>query len=371
MDYAIIAGLVICSVFLFQSARWFWADHSIAAGVVAAVFGVGLLAATALSIAPALFDTEKVQLANRITTLTGEKSKLEAQARESATQQAIAAQKLADAEKKHVARLDTITRDLGDLQGQLTHPASGLIVEGPTQPLPVEREARIETQIRTLAQLRAPQPQPPPTRYAPPEPAPAPAVKPEPDRVLSQLKDAMAARLSTPNYDVEVYPDKELVGGRTGRYYVVDLKNATSGIRYFFAGGKYTLGLNNAEFRTSLNTFIGDILKKFEGRVRYDLFVRGNADGKPYQGGFEPGYEFRSIKYLRSLGNDKYGVATSERVVNAVVRNEDLPDMRAAFMQKVIADAYPLKAPTILQGLVTSKTADKDRNAELIMYVDW
>jgi hypothetical protein len=198
---------------------------------------------------------------------------------------------------------------------------------------------------------------------------PTPAPQPTPE--LAQLKDKLGARLSTPSYDVEVYPDKEMIKGRQGRYYVVDLKNATSGIRYFFAGGKYTLGLGNAEFRTSLNTFIGDILGKFEGKVRYDVFVRGNADGKPYQGAFEPGFEFHTIKYVRSLGNDKFGLDTSERSIGQSVQNEDLPDLRAAFMQKVITEAYPLKPPTILQGTVTGKTDDRDRNAELILYVDW
>ena len=84
----------------------------------------------------------------------------------------------------------------------------------------------------------------------------------------------MATRLSTPSYDVETYPDRELLRGRYGRYYVVDLKNAASGVRYYFEGGKYTLVRGTQEFRASLNTFVGDVLSKFEGKVNYQLFVR-------------------------------------------------------------------------------------------------
>ena len=99
--------------------------------------------------------------------------------------------------------------------------------------------------------------------------------------------------------------------------------------------------------------------------------MRGSADQKAYQGRFEAGNEFRSIKFVKSLGGDKYGVETGERTVDGVVRNQDLPDLRAAFMQKIVAETYPLKAPTILEGSVTPKVNDRDRNVELILYVDW
>ena len=58
------------------------------------------------------------------------------------------------------------------------------------------------------------------------------------------------------------------IRGRAGRYDVVDLANAASGVRFFFDGGKYTLARGSQEFRASLNTFIGDILSKVEGKDR-------------------------------------------------------------------------------------------------------
>ena len=370
MDYAIIGGLLVCSLFLLQSARWFLTDRGMTSGVLAAIFGLGTLAATIVYVAPALLDTEKVKLAEQVSALTKETStlksdkvKLEADAKRFAAEQTASANRLTDLERKRVAELDSVLTGLDDVRGRLNASSAGVVVDRPYFAGNADPDERVRGELRALSDFRV--------RQAAAIAAPPPPPVPEPPRELTQLKDKMSARLSTPNYDVEVYPDKELVKGRQGRYYVVDLKNATSGIRYFFGGGKYTLGLGNPEFRTSLNTFIGDILAKFEGKVRYDLFVRGNADAKPYQGPFEPGYEFRTIKYVRSLGNDKYGVDTSERSLGSSVRNEDLPDMRAAFMQKVITEAYPLKAPTILQGSVTSKTDDGDRNAELILYVDW
>ena len=170
---------------------------------------------------------------------------------------------------------------------------------------------------------------------------------------------------------METYPDKELIRGRVGRYYVVDLKNAASGVRFFFDGGKYTLARGSQEFRAALNTFVGDVLSKFNGKVEYSLFVRGSADQKSYEGTFEPGAEFRRVSFLRSLGQDKYGVETSEHIIDGKIHNKDLPDLRAAFMQKLVADNYPTKPPVILEGSVSDKVNDRDRNVELILYVDW
>lgn len=51
--------------------------------------------------------------------------------------------------------------------------------------------------------------------------------------------------------------------------------------------------------------------------------------------------------------------------------NDDLPALRAAFMQKLIGEAYPVKATPIPEGAVTAKADDHDRDAELIKFVDW
>ena len=57
--------------------------------------------------------------------------------------------------------------------------------------------------------------------------------------------------------------------------------------------------------------------------------------------------------------------------IDNAVRNADLTYLRATFLQKVIGDVYPVKAPAVLEGSVTSKASDKDRNAEIIMFVGW
>jgi hypothetical protein len=263
-------------------------------------------------------------------------------------------------------RLITLQAEIDRVVGTVADPRSGLAVEVPTRAAlssashgTATHFDRVTSSIRDLATIR-------------PKEVAAATRTTDQTRDLMQLRDRMGARLSTPSYDVEVYPDKELVGGRVGKYYVVDLKDAASGIRYYFDGGRYTLPRGNTEFRSSLNSFIGDVLGKMQGNVRYDLFVRGSADRKPYEGRFEQGQEITSVRYFRSLGGDKYGKDQAElKISDGVVRNRDLPNLRAAFLKGLITDIYPVKPPEVLEGSVTTADSTKDRNAELILFVEW
>jgi hypothetical protein len=217
----------------------------------------------------------------------------------------------------------------------------------------------------------APAPAPAPIVVAAAPPPPPPGASPADIKGLTDLRDKMATRLETPNYDVSAYPGRDLVGDRAGRYYVVDMKNAASGIRYYFQKGRYTIDRSGEEFRNSLNAFIGDVLKKLDGKVEYDLFVRGSADALPYQGAFETGHEYHKVSYLKRLGADKYGIDAGELQIDTAVHNTDLPYLRATFLQKIIADVYPVKPPVVLEGAVSAKANQKDRNAEIIMFVGW
>jgi hypothetical protein len=188
---------------------------------------------------------------------------------------------------------------------------------------------------------------------------------------LMRLKDKLNTTVQTANYDVSVYPDPELVKGRRGKYYIIDVKDAEQGARYFFQGGKYTISTRQEQFRSSLNAFVKDVLDKMQGRVEYQLMVRGSADAKPWRGQFEQGHEYANLRYLKSIGSDKYVNETSEIVLGTPLNNNDLPNLRAAFLQKVVGSVYPVKPPLILQGTVSSQVSDGDRNVELILFVNW
>ncbi len=225
----------------------------------------------------------------------------------------------------------------------------------------------VASELAQLAELKYPVA----TVAAAPPPTAVSGASPVDIKGLTDLRDKMSTRLETPNYDVSAYPGRDLVGERAGKYYVVDIKNAASGIRYYFQKGRYTIDRSGEEFRNSLNAFIGDVLKKLDGKVDYDMYVRGSADAIPYQGTLETGHEYHKISYLKRLGADKYGVDTGEVQIDSAVHNADLPFLRATFLQKIIGDVYPVKAPRVLEGSVSAKANDKDRNAEIIMFVGW
>jgi hypothetical protein len=188
---------------------------------------------------------------------------------------------------------------------------------------------------------------------------------------LLQLRDKLNTTMQTPNYEVSVYPDPELIKGKRGKYYIIDVKDAEQGARYFFQGGKYTISTRQEQFRSSLNTFVKDVLEKMQGRVEYQLMVRGSADSKPWRGQFEQGHEYKNLRYLKSIGGDKYVNETSDVILGMPLNNGDLPNLRAAFLQKVVGSVYPVKEPVILQGTVSDKVSDGDRNVELILFVNW
>ncbi len=86
---------------------------------------------------------------------------------------------------------------------------------------------------------------------------------------------------------------------------------------------------------------------------------------------FGPGYTQQRFDQPARQDNSYGAAALAERRVDGRVRNADLPDLRAAFLQKIVAETYPTKPPTILEGAVSPKTDNRDRHAELIMDVDW
>jgi hypothetical protein len=265
--------------------------------------------------------------------------------------------RMKQAEREQSALVDRLERDIAGLHARFRSADSPIILE--TQPRRREGGTdRVGTLMSDLTDLHGLVPRPAPERKAQ-------------MRDLLLMRDRMAARWVTPNFDIEAFPARELVGGRSGRYYVVDLKDAASGVRFYFEGGKYTLRATDAEVRRALNAFIAEVLSHMQGAVRYELFVRGSADRKPYEGRPDPTTPMQRVAYLRAAGPDRYLGEQGETVIDTIVRNRDLPNLRAGFLRDLVAATYPVKVPVVLEGAVTDKIDDRDRNVELILFVDW
>ena len=188
---------------------------------------------------------------------------------------------------------------------------------------------------------------------------------------VMRLKDQMAFGYETKDFRIEPYPDNEVVKGRKGRYYVVDMKNAQSGIRFNFQSGRYTIDRSGRAFRQALSAFARDVAKKLEGNVDYELYVRGSADAAAYNGQPERGFEYNRVSYMPAVGDGRYVKAVEKRSIGRKIKNADLPYLRAEFLRNVVRDVYPVKPPQILEGTVTRKINNADRNVELILFADW
>lgn len=373
------AILVATGLLLLAYAVMFVAARHYGRALLGVASGLVLLATSYFVLFPLMEDEEGQRLRQQLTatqaaeaTVRADLAKVRRDHADAETEKAALTRRLEQAQRTHAAQLDQIQAEIERTRTALTHRDSGLELELTTASMPrvAERHEQVIARAQELALLR-PRPQVQPQPAPPLPPAPQVEQRIEQVRGLVDLRERMAVKMSTPSYDVEVYPDREMVGGRRGRYYVVDLKNADSGIRFFFEGGRYTLSRADGEFRRSLNAFVLDILNKLDGNVRYDLFVRGSADRAPYEGRFEDGHLYRQIRFLRNGGGDRYTSEMGERTLGSMVRNQDLPELRAMFLSRLVADIYPVKPPYILEGGVTGKTSNRDRNAELILFVDW
>lgn len=227
---------------------------------------------------------------------------------------------------------------LGPVQGRDAG-TTGVIVDGPTSP------------------------QAPTTDSAPSD------TGKEPD-TLATLRKALDSKMTTATYRIDTVGETELVAGRKGRYYVVELTNPKSGDRFTFDSGKYTFQGSRNAYKASFNTFAGDVLKQIEGQAKFELFVRGSADAQAYNGQLEAGFEYRKISYLPST-RGKYLANLATTSVSPTVKNADLPNLRGEYLRGFLSELYPAAAATLLEGQVTKKDNPAARNTELILFIAW
>jgi hypothetical protein len=337
---------------------------------IAAAFGLVIVTGVHLYGHVLTDDAESVALLSRISILERGLSASETDRVALKIEAERALEGRAAVERNHADRMAQVATTVGEIHSRIRDPDTGIQVGTSNAAPPSKTATRDDKILADLASLKS---------IVAKRGVPQVVIQKaegshrvDETRDLIRLKDQMATEVKTPNYDVGVYPDKELVKGRVGRYYVVDLKNAASGIRYYFDGGKYTISRSIPEFRTSLNAFIKDVLGKLDGNVNYELLVRGRADRKPWQGQLDSTHAYSQVTFLRSAGGDKYLSEVGEKRFDpSGLTNDDLPNLRASFLREIVTETYPVKPPMILEGTVSSTDDEKDRNVELLLYVDW
>jgi hypothetical protein len=244
---------------------------------------------------------------------------------------------------------------------QLTTPvAAPVVTTAPTTP----PQATLASASPTPAERAAPIP----------AAAPTPAPKRAPDsapKTIEALRGLLATPVERAGYRIKPLDEAELIAGQRGTYYTVEIKDLETSAPFLFGSARYTFPDGTLEFRRALTTFMSDIIAPLEGSKPYQLYVRGRADRLNYVGRLEPSHPYREIDILKVGPGQRYTAPAVSFKVDDVIRNRDLPNLRAAFLQSVIGEAYPKAVPDILDGIIASRREDAQRNAELILFVGW
>jgi hypothetical protein len=259
------------------------------------------------------------------------------------------------------ATLATIETSLAQAQNRAADPATGLMIGAKPAAGTESTQERIKREIAVLMTVA------PKAMAAAPAAAPAPASMSE----LMTLKQTMEAPVTTTHYTVSPTTDTEMVEGKRGRYYLIDLKNAANGAGYRFDGGRYVMTQNLPQFKQSIDTLVQDILSKIDGKASFDLMVRGRADAQPMKGKLPPARAVKVISYLPSSGTNTYKSNVAQEKILGAIKNDNLPNLRASYLSDLVAQTYPAKRPVILQGFVSPQLNADERNAQLILYVGW
>lgn len=189
------------------------------------------------------------------------------------------------------------------------------------------------------------------------------------------IKFKLQGIVRTPYYEVMPFLENELVSGKNGKYYIIDIKKAHKKNRIRFDAGQYTISAFESEYTNSISNFITDIISNIAGKVEYDIFIKGSADiagNTTFSNHLNPNYEYKAVHYYPQdyTNSDKFiPIIESQKIPN-IYKNKHLPNLRAKFISEKLKDAYDMDS-IILDGNVSLKVDKRDRNVLLLLFVRW
>ncbi|MCH9807919.1 MAG: hypothetical protein K0U74_09315 [Alphaproteobacteria bacterium] len=180
--------------------------------------------------------------------------------------------------------------------------------------------------------------------------------------------------VATKYFDLKILPTDELVKDRKGSYYAVYLKDAEKSSRFTFPGGRYVIDSFDTTFRRSLSAFVREVLAVIDSGAEYDIYTRGGSSATPMARArtLVKGREYVRVVYLPEVVPGQYsGDATEIHDVPTDYSNDNLPFLRAAFLQDVVSQIYPVKQPLVLHSKVAESSDSSTQFAEIVLFVKW
>jgi hypothetical protein len=162
-----------------------------------------------------------------------------------------------------------------------------------------------------------------------------------------------------------------------GSYYIINISGAEKK-EILFDIGEYVANFDDDRFLNPLNEFCEEMFRLDSLECDYRICVKGSADivgdktlEKKLVSNYGEAQGFTHIKCCKKIGENKfaYKIFVEKDILGNTYRNQDLPFLRAKFMQHAL---QKIGLPSILlEGEVDEKEDESLRNATLILCVDW
>lgn len=204
-------------------------------------------------------------------------------------------------------------------------------------------------------------------------------IKTEIEITIGKIKGKLRTEFSTDHFTTYKFPEKRKIENRIGDYYRVDLKFADQKEHFQFPTGKYFMDTDQEQLRESITNFRKEVYDAIDSNYEIELFIKGTADilgDQSFAGYFQDPYnelEFGKSTYLPY--NESKGVyegSLIETTIEEPFYNRDLPQLRAKFLHKLIIEGNSdWITPKILEGDIKLYESERERNAYLILFVNW
>lgn len=207
--------------------------------------------------------------------------------------------------------------------------------------------------------------QPPPQQ--PSDPPPAPGSRPT---VAAELQRRLADRWTTPYFKAEPLRATELVSGLRGSWYVVRLD--ANGRPLAFANRRFSSPEAADAIKASARALDQELIAPVKASAQQvQLFFRGTADQRRYAGRDEMPPAGHEVAYLPRRPDGSFDAARRMQRSGAVVRNGELPNLRADWVRRTIAPVLAERGFTDLDILENPPAPGRARTVELVMFVKW
>jgi len=191
------------------------------------------------------------------------------------------------------------------------------------------------------------------------------------EKGLESLKDELTS-IENEWYKIKAEENTEIVLGKKGNYYLVEIKALVEVGRSLFRPARYVAKDFELRFRESLEQFHRNVINRLNGNANYMIFVKGSADKigtKSLKRFFDQGFYYNEIYYLQK--NAKYVLPELQRKqIPQPYRNKHLPDLRARFIQEEIKKPpYNMEARIIEGSVSRNYYYPSDRNVVFLLYI--